>query len=159
MEIGKALLRSRKGFTLLELMVVSGITITALVGLLGTYVACLELTEITRNSNLAIISAQTVLEEMRSTAFTSVYSTYDSATSGYNFTVDGLAATESDGRVTVNNTNTSLLNVTVGVCWRQKAGRIIGECYDASGVVTHNDTNGNGILDSPVQISTLVAQR
>ena len=156
MLISKTGFRSRrKGFTLLELMVVSGITITALVGLLGTYVACFELTEITRNSQLAIISAQAVLEEMRNTAFTSIYSTYE----GYEFSVSGMAAASGRGRVDVDNTNTSLLNVTVGVCWRQKGGRIIGECYSAAGNVTFNDTNGNGVLDSPVQISTLMAQR
>ena len=146
---------SRKGFTLLELMVVAGITVTALAGLLGTYVACLELMEMTRNSNLAIIGAQTVLEEMRSTAITSVYGTYD----GYTFAVDDMAAGDSVGHVSVNNTNTSLLNITVGVCWEQKAGRIIGECQEAAGVLVFNDTNANGVLDSPVQIITLMAQR
>jgi len=151
----KSAIRSRKGFTLLELMVVAGLTITALVGLLATYVSCLELTEITRNSQLALVSAQTVLEQMRATAFTSLYTTYN----GKNFTVDGMATGASLGRVTVDNSNTSLLNVTVGVCWQQKSNRIIGECYNASGVLTYSDTNANGVLDSPVQISTLMAQR
>ncbi|MGE5279581.1 MAG: type IV pilus modification PilV family protein [Deltaproteobacteria bacterium] len=148
-------LRGRKGFTLLELMVVAGIAITALVGLLGTYVAALTLTETTRSSELAMLSAQAVLEDMRTTAFTGIYSAFN----GYTTTVDGLDANASVIRVTVNDSNANLLNVTVGACWRQKGGRIIGECYDASGTVTFNDTNGNHVLDSPVQIMTLMAQR
>jgi len=145
--------RSRKGFTLLELMVVTGIAVTALVGLLGTYISCLELLELTRNSQLGVVASQTVLEEMRSTAITSVYSTYD----GLTFSIGDLPAGESIGRVSINNSNTSLLNITVGVCWRQKAGRIIGACHDVSGVLTVD--NSTGILLSPVQITTLMAQR
>jgi len=145
----------RRGFTLLELMVVSGIAITALVGVLGTYIVCLDLAETTTNAQRATISAQTVLEEMRATAFTSIYSTYDNFT----FTVDGMATNMSLGRVTVNNSNSSLLNVTVGVCWQQRGGRIIGECTNASGALAYNDTDGNGVLDSPVQFTTQMAQR
>ena len=147
--------RSQKGFTLLELMVVAGIAVTALVGLLGTYVGCLELTETTRNSEMAILSAQKVLEDMRTTAITGIYSTYN----GYTFSIGGLGANASVGRVTVNASNPTLLTITVGVCWRQKGGRIIGECYNNSGVVAYNDSNGNGVLDSPVQITTLMTQR
>lgn len=146
---------AKSGFTFLELMIVCGILIVALTGLLATYVTCLELTETTKNSNYALQAAQKVIEEVRSTAFTSVASVYN----GYTFQVPFMAANSSIGRVVVNSTNATLLRVDVGVCWRQKGNRIIGECQNVSGVLTFNDTNTNGFLDSPVQLVTLVGQR
>jgi Tfp pilus assembly protein PilV len=145
----------KEGFTFLELMVVCGILIVALTGLLATYVTCLELTETTKNSNFAIQTVQKVLEEMRSTPFTSIAATYNN----YTFQVPFMGANTSIGRMVVNATNATLLRVDVGVCWRQKGNRIMGECQDVAGVLTFNDTNTNGVLDSPVQLVTLVGQR
>lgn len=136
-------------------MIVSGIVIVALAGILATYVVCFELMETTKNSNLALNAAQQVLEEMRSVAFTSIYSIYN----GHTFFVPALGANNNLGRVYINNSNPGLLNVTVGVCWRQKSQRIIGECRVNGTVLTFNDTNANNILDSPVQMTTLMAQR
>jgi type II secretory pathway pseudopilin PulG len=146
-------INSRHGFTLIELMIVCGITMIALVGLLATYVQCLDLAETTRNSQRAMSAAQSILEEVRTIAFTSVASTYNN----YNFTVGSMAVHESAGRVTVDSSDPSLLEVTIGVCWRQGAGRLIGACQYSGGVVT--PTNASGVLESPVQIVSLVAQR
>lgn len=149
------LIKKKHGFTLLELMIASGVLIITLAGLLATYVACLELGETTKNSNLALNAARQVLEEVRNTPFLSIFGTYD----GYLFQVPGLATNSSQGYVSINNSNPDLLNVTVGVCWRQKSSRIIGECQDAGGVVSFSDANSNDILDSPVQLNTLMGQR
>lgn len=148
------LIKKNHGFTLLELMIASGVLIIALVGLLATYIACLELEETTKNSNSALNAARQVLEEIRDTPFLSIFDTYD----GYTFHVPGFAANSSQGYVSINN-STDLLNVTIGVCWRQKSLRIIGECQDVAGVVSFSDANGNSILDSPVQLTTLMGQR
>lgn len=147
-----------KGFTLLELMIVSGFLIITLVGLLATYISCLELTEMTKNTNLALNMAQKVMEEIRNTPITSISGTYN----GYAFNVPGMAANSSLGHVTVlDNIDPDLppYNVTIGVCWRQKGGRIIGECQDSGGVLVFSDANLNGVLDSSVQLSTQMAQR
>jgi Tfp pilus assembly protein PilV len=143
----------RRGFTFLELMIVCAILIVALTGLLATYVTCLELTETTKNSNFALHAAQKTLEELRSTAFTSIASTYN----GYVFQVPFMATNASIGRVVVDSSNATLLQVDVGVCWRQKGNRIIGACHDVLGVLTAN--NATGPLDSPVRLVTLVGQR
>lgn len=147
--------RGKRGFTFLELMVVCGILIVALTGLLATYVTCMELTETTKNSNFALQAAQKVLEEVRSIAFTSVNATYNN----YSTQIPFMAANTSIVRVSVNTSNASLLRVDVGTCWRQKGGKIIGECRDVSGALAFNDSNANGVFDSPVQLVTLVAQR
>ena len=147
--------RGKKGFTLLELVITAGILIFALCGLLASYVACLELNETTKNSNLALNAAMAVLEEIRSAPFLSIFSNYN----GYTFQVAGMSADSSLGQAFIDNTNPGLLNVTIGVCWRQKSSKIIGECQISGGVVTFSDANGNGILDSPVELTTLMAQR
>lgn len=127
----------------------------AMAGLLSTYVACLELNELTRNTSLALSAAQRVSEEIRSSTFTGIAASYD----GYNFTAPGIPAGASLGRVDVDNSNPALLNVTIGVCWEQRGNRTLGECSKSGGVLVFVDSNGNGALDSPVQISTLMAQR
>lgn len=150
--------KKKNGFTLLELMIASAVIIVVLVGLLSTYVVCLELNETTRNTNLALNSAQRVLEEIRSVTFSGVASTYN----GYNFSVSGMQANESLGRVYVDNTNPNLLDIKIGVCWRQRGSKIIGECRVSGGSLIFDptsDINGNNLLDSPVQLSTLMAQR
>ena len=149
-------MRNKKnGFTLLELMIAAAIVIVCLVGLLSTYITCLELIETTKNSNLALNAEQKVLEEIRSATFSGIPAAYD----GYTFSVAGMSSGSSIGRAAVSNANSSLLNVTIGVCWSQKGSRIIGECQNSSGTLTFSDTNGNNILDSPVQLTTLMAQR
>ena len=148
--------QSKKGFTLLELMICCAVTVIALTGLLSTYIACFELDETMRNSNLAISAAQKVLEEIRSTPFLSVYANYN----GYSFHVSGMPVNKNLGHVAVANSNPNLLQVDVGVCWSQKGSRIMGECTVAgSGALAFNDTNSNGKLDSPVVFTTLMAQR
>ncbi|MFH1691621.1 MAG: prepilin-type N-terminal cleavage/methylation domain-containing protein [Candidatus Omnitrophota bacterium] len=149
------MLNKKDGFTLLELLIASGVLIIALTGLLATYAACYDLAETTRNSNLALNAAQETLEEMRNINFLSVFSLYDGAT----FQVSGMPANSSLGYVVVNNSNSSLLNVAIGVCWRQKGSRIIGECVDSSGALVFSDTNADGRLNSPVELVTYMAQR
>jgi type II secretory pathway pseudopilin PulG len=147
--------RTNSGFTLLELMIAAAIIIVALAGLLSTYVACFELNETTRNTNLALNAAQKTLEEVRSSTFSGIATAYN----GYNFSVSGMSENVSLGHVYVDNTSTSLLNITVGVCWKQKGSKIVGECQEVSGVLVFSDANSNNVLDSPVELSTLMAQR
>ncbi len=146
---------ARKGFTLLELVITTGILIFALCGILATYIACLELSETTKNSNLALNSASRVLEEIRSAPFLSIFSSYN----GYTFQVSGMPGNSSLGRVVIDDTDPALLNVNIGVCWRQKASKVIGECQLSGETVIFSDANGNGILDSPVQLTTRMSQR
>lgn len=143
------------GFTLLELLIASGILIIALTGLLATYAACFDLTETTRNSNLALNAAQETLEEMRDVNFLNIFSVYNGTT----FQVSGMSTNSSLGYIVVNNSNSDLLNVVIGVCWRQKGSRIIGECVDSGGGLVFSDTNGDGRLNSPIELGTYMAQR
>ncbi|PIY83697.1 MAG: hypothetical protein COX96_04040 [Candidatus Omnitrophica bacterium CG_4_10_14_0_2_um_filter_44_9] len=143
----------RKGFTLLELMIASGILVIVLTGLLSAYISCLEMNETTKNSNLALGAVQEELENLRKAPFQTLNTTYT-------FYATGTLANLSLGRVVIDNaTNTSFYRVDAGMCWKQRNSRIIGECRDNNGTLVFNDTNSNGILDSPVQLTTYMAQR
>lgn len=100
------------------------------------------------------MGAQEKLEEIRNHNFHKIYLDYDDTTFG----VAGIE--EAEGRVDVDNTNPDLLEITVTVCWKQVGGRVIGEDLNLDGDLdTGEDSNGNGQLDSPVQIITLMAKR
>jgi hypothetical protein len=63
------------------------------------------------------------------------------------------------GVVYVDDTNPELLRVTISVCWQQ-GNSVIGEDKNLSGNLSlSEDTNNNGIIDSTVQLVTLVANR
>jgi len=63
------------------------------------------------------------------------------------------------GVVYVDDTNPELLEVTVSVCWQQVL-RVIGEDKNLNGVLdAGEDTNGNGKIDSSVQLVTRIVNK
>ncbi|MBN2830869.1 MAG: prepilin-type N-terminal cleavage/methylation domain-containing protein [Candidatus Omnitrophica bacterium] len=149
-------LKEKKGFSLVEVVIGTGILAFVLVGILGTYIACLLLITSSKNVNAATNAAQGIIEEIRSTPFTQIISNYN----GMVFTVDDLPS--SIGVVYISNStppaNADLLLATVSICWRQ-GNKVIGEDVNLNGVLdTGEDINGNGIIDSTVQLKTLVVR-
>jgi prepilin-type N-terminal cleavage/methylation domain-containing protein len=148
------------GFTLAELMVATLILGLVLVGLLGTYVACLDLTELSKNSSIATNIAMAKIEEVRNDTYANIKTDYDSTgcgrpSCGKPFDITGLMG---KGVSYVDNTNPDLLKITVTVCWRQRNGRIIGEDTNLNGQLdAGEDKNGNGMLDSIAQVVTYIA--
>jgi type II secretory pathway pseudopilin PulG len=152
----------KRGFTLLELMLSAAILIVAIGGLLSAYILCFHLTETAKNTTLATNAIQLKLEEIRDTDFDEIITDYDHTT----FTVNGFSAGQAIGSITVESITTDLLMVTVSVCWRQSGNRIMGEDNGGGGGVALSgylegteDTNANGIVDSPAMISTLMINR
>ncbi len=118
-----------------------------------TYIACFVLIDTVKNVNIATTAAQGVIEEMRSTPFTQIYDNYN----GLVFTLNDIP--QSRGIVYVNDTNPELLEATVSICWKHR-NRVIGEDSDLDGVLDFGeDTNSNGIIDSPVTLTTKIANR
>lgn len=146
-----------KGFTLLEIMLAVAILVIVLCGILATYISCFELISLSKNLTLAINSCQMKIEEIRDYTFSQIYSYYNNQT----FEVDEMPPGYSKGVILVDNSNPDLLKVTITVCWRQRANRIIGEDLDLDGVLdSGEDLNSNpGIIDSPAQLVTLITQR
>lgn len=151
------MLNKKRGFSLVEVIVAIGIMAFALVGILGTYITCLTLISTSKNVNAATNAAQGIIEEIRSTPFTQIMSNYN----GMIFTVNDIPS--SVGVVYINNStapaNANLILATVSVCWRQ-GNRVIGEDANLNGVLNGGeDLNGNGIIDSTVQLKTMVVRR
>ena len=73
---------SNKGFTLLELIVATGILLVVISGLLVTFVYCLLLNESNNNLVMAANDAQAVLEEIKGLSYNQI----QAYTSGFNST-------------------------------------------------------------------------
>jgi type II secretory pathway pseudopilin PulG len=50
------------------------------------------------------------------------------------------------------------IRVTVSVCWRHRE-RVIGECTWNGAALTANDADGDGVIESPAMLTTLVTCR
>ena len=140
----------RRGMTLVEIMVSTCVFLMAVVGILYSFVKCIELNEIGRESTIAVVGVKNKLEEIKSVNISSIFTTYDNTT----FTITGL---NGKGVIYVDNSNSRLLEVKVVFCWRLMGGRIVGEDTNLNGVLdTGEDKNGNGQIDSNVQIVTRI---
>lgn len=143
------------GFTLIEVMLAAAILAIVVCGILATYISCFELISTSRNFTFAVNAAQRKIEEIRDYNFSQIYPDYNNQS----FAVDEISA-GSRGVVYVDDSNPDLLEVTISVCWRQRENRIIGEDRNLDGILgAGEDLNGNNIIDSPVQLVTLIAER
>lgn len=144
-----------KAFTLIEVMLGAALLVTVLVSIIAVYMICFELVSTSRNMTFAVNEAQAMMEEIRDYDFYIIYSYYNNKT----FTVSEITSGNSRGVVYVDNSNPSLLKVTISVCWRDRT-RTIGEDLDFDGVLdSGEDLNKNGIIDSPAQIVSLITER
>lgn len=138
--------RSRQGYTLVEILVAAFILVIAVTAILVSYIRCLELNEVSRNSSVGIRAARSKMEEIKSTAFSQIKAGYH----GASFNVAGL---NGKGVSYVIDTDPTILEIWVSVSWQQKSGRVYGEDNNLNGQINAGeDANANGRLDSPVQI-------
>ena len=131
----------------------SGLLLVTIAGVLVSYLRCIELAEISKNSSIALQAARSKMEQVNATPFDQIVTNFNNIP----FNVAGLSG---KGVSYVNNSNPVLLRVTISVCWRQKSGRLFGEDTNLNGLVdTGEDKNGNGLLDSPIQLVFNIFQR
>ena len=144
---------AKKGFALPEMLLAAFIASFALCGILLTYITCMDSIRTSKSASIATGAAQGLIEEIRSAPFPQIVTNYDRL----GFIVNGI--TNSRGIVYVDDSDPEFLQVTVSVCWRQ-ANRIIGEDLNLNGALdVGEDTNGNNIIDSTVELVTQVANR
>ncbi|MBF0521468.1 MAG: prepilin-type N-terminal cleavage/methylation domain-containing protein [Candidatus Omnitrophica bacterium] len=142
-----------QGFTLMELMVVTVILIVAIGGILATYIQCLAISEISRNSTTAMIAAKSRLEDIKNASFDQLVTKFNKVS----FSIGDLNGI---GVSYVDNTNLDLYKITISVCWQQRNGQIIGEDTNLNGQLdAGEDVNHNNIIDSPLQIVTYIYNR
>jgi prepilin-type N-terminal cleavage/methylation domain-containing protein len=140
---------NNNGFSLMELMIATAIFTIACIGLLGVFTGCFILNEMSRNLTLAINGAEKEMERIRNLPFNQI-----SAQDGNIFEIAGIADEDSEGMVSVDDSNPNLLVVTVSVSWRQSNGRVVGGDKNLNGVLDTGET-----LDSPAQLISLMANR
>jgi len=154
--VKKLLLRNTqlvRGFTFIEVLLASGILGFSICGILAAYGSCSVLIGISKNVNTATNAAMAMMEEIRASPFTDIADDYN----GLNFVVNNIPS--SMGTVFIDDTNPDFLEATVSVSWRQ-GNRIIGEDVNLNGVLDAGENvDGNGILNSPAEVVTRIANR
>jgi len=138
--------KKNEGFTLAELMVSTVIMLICIVGILASYLRCLELNEMTKNASISINAAKSRMEQIKNTQFNQIAATYHQVP----FTIAGL---DGMGVSYVDSTNPELLEVAIYVSFRQSNARVIGDDKDVDGSIdSGEDSDGDLMLNSKIEI-------
>ena len=142
--------QNNKAFSLSELMIAALVFSATFAGIIMVFFRCIELSELARNSSAAVNAVKSRIATIENTAFDQIVSTYNNTT----FTTNGVNGT---GITYVTSLDADLLRVTLVFSWREKNGRAMGEDTDINGTLNAGeDANGNGVLDSPVEMTTYI---
>ena len=149
----------KKGLTLIEILIAMFVLVIGILGTLQLFSYCAYLSEMSGNTNTVIDQAQSKIDEMRSSSFSLIATNYGAGgTPGNTF---ALTNPTGKGVITLDSSTADLLQVEINVSWKnERNDRIIGEDLDLDGVLdAGEDVNGNGKLDSPVKLITLMARK
>ncbi len=140
----------KRGLTLVELMVTILVFLPAILSTILVFFRCVALIELSQNMSLAVSESQNRLMLIETTPFAQIAATYHQQPF-FSQTLNGRGVTY------VQTVDTNLLQVTVSLSWIEDNGRTIGEDSDFDGTMdSGEDVNGNGILDSPVELVTMI---
>jgi prepilin-type N-terminal cleavage/methylation domain-containing protein len=172
----------KNGFTLVELMIAAAVTAVALLGLLGVFSGCFSTDESSRDLTASMNISRHIVEEIRmlrdearenpNKDFPVDYqveiaalevNAEANATNNLGILLDVVIDVFDNGLDPNGISNADLCWINVSISWMQKGGRIYGEDNGSGGgtaldgaINGSEDANGNGILDSPAQIITLM---
>lgn len=136
------------GFTLIEVLMAMLILMPIFVGVVYVFVQGVELSDVARHSSEAVRLLRTKVTEIEKTPFNQISTNYNNVT----FTTSNINGI---GVIYIDASQTDVVDVTLTFSWQERSGRIIGEDLDLDGQIdAGEDVNGNGILDSPVSITT-----
>lgn len=151
-------LNNQNGVGLLELLIVAGIMAVTVLGMLQLFVFTSTGASLAGNKTIAVMEAQSKIEEIRAYDFDSIVTDYaNGGTVGNTF---ALSSINGMGVVYIDNSNPDLLTVEVVVSWEDKYDRIVGEDKNLDGTLAFaEDVNGNLKIDSPVELVTQLGDR
>ncbi len=146
---------SKKGFTLIEVLLAGAILAFCLCGLLLTYINMFILSDLARDLTLATNAVQAKMEELKKTSYAGLL-----AFNGVTFDIAGFASSNAKGLIEVTNNlgYVDLTRLRIVISFKSR-GRLIGEDNNLNGALdSGEDANCNGRLDSPIELVTLIAQ-
>ena len=143
------------GFTLAELLMAAAILGIVVVGLVVSYIRCMELNEVSQNKSLALKAARSRMEVIRMTPYANLFATYNAVP--FSVPVTNFIGRGVSYATVINAKNTQ---VTVSVSWKQKNGMVYGEDKNLNGVLdAGEDKNDDVKLNSPVDITEIIYKR
>ncbi len=146
----------RKGFTLIEVLLCMSLLLVLFLSGMSIYVYCFDLQETSRNTGTVLNEVRAKLEEIRGSVFDSIVTTYNLKV----FNISGINGKIRTEATYVVGSNNQLIDIRAVACWRQKGGRIIGEGkIDGIGTLVFSDLNGNGKIESPIELVTAVSKK
>jgi hypothetical protein len=148
----------------MELMFASFIMLIAFTGILALYINCINLSELSKNTTIAVNAAQAKIEEIRNYPFDTITVYGPGGSRGNAFTIPNwLSSSNHQGAIERTEiVATQLYEFRVTVSWRERSGRIIGEDknFDGDCQDSGEDTSpANGQCDSPSKVVTLISRR
>jgi prepilin-type N-terminal cleavage/methylation domain-containing protein len=153
-------MKTRPGFTLIEVLFSAGIMAVVLCGLLASYAQTFMLTDLTREISLATNGIRDKLELIKSENY--IQLSQRALQPAELFSLAGFAPSDSCGFIAVTDLGGGLVRIRIVASFRSKSQRIIGEDRNLNGQWdTGEDSMPQGRigqLDSPIEIATLVSQ-
>lgn len=149
------MLKSARGFTLIEIFITAVILVVALCGFLASYFNMLILTDIARGFTLTTNAIQAKMEEIKEANFDNLL-----ALNGTTFDIAGFTSSDAKGVIEVTNTSyPDLMRVRLVASFKCRK-RVIGEDKDLNGILTPQEDTmiANNRLDSPAELVTLIAR-
>jgi hypothetical protein len=151
-------IKSQSAFSFVELMFSLMMLIIILVGLMYTYVVCFKLNNSSRDLTLANNALQAEFESIKETPFDDLVNLNGEII----YDLSGFSQGDAVGVVNVidpeNDGYEDLRYIRLVVCWKDANNRIIGEASDSTGVLEPVDHNGDGGINSPAELVTLVSR-
>ena len=110
--------KNQRGFTLVEVMVSALILATVIVGIMQLFIYTSILAELAGDKITALNEAQSKMDQIRNTSFSSITTTYPSGTT---FALPSQLT--GNGVITLDTTDSNLYGVTIIVTWLNKKGQ------------------------------------
>ncbi len=151
--------RQRDGFSLLEILITFAILIFFFLGVIAFFAQITIASQAARDSLMALVEAQTKLEEIRNYPFDDIAGDYAvNGTPGASFVMTEISG--GMGWIYVDTTDPDMYIVEIYMHWSDRFGRVVGEDVNLNGVLDGGeDANGNGKLDSTVSLEALLTRK